>query len=160
MILKERSIHWEWWNWNYQWISLTIRARDDNHTLEWAEKNGSQHQRGKYANTLEITNSGKFKHDYRLIQKRGYDKELLRDVVEMLKTGEPLDEKNHDHKLIADCAGSRECHIRPDWLLIYRKGKDYIELQRTGTHSDLFWELSLLIRADEKIIGWNEQRRS
>ncbi len=59
-------------------------------------------------------------------------------MVEMLKTGEPLDEKNHDHKLIADCAGSCECHIRPDWLLIYWKGKDYIELQRTGTHSDLF----------------------
>ena len=88
--------------------------------------------------SLEITCSGKFKRDYRLMKKRGYDMELLKDLVEQLKIGKPLDEKYHDHQLIADFAGSRECHIRPDGLLIYWKGKDYIELQRTGTHSDLF----------------------
>ena len=87
---------------------------------------------------FEISYSGKFKKDYRLMKKRGYDMKLLCNVVDLLRTGIPLDEKYHDHRLIADFTGSRECHIRPDWLLIYCKGKDYIELQRTGTHSDLF----------------------
>lgn len=72
------------------------------------------------------------------MKKRGYDMELLKEVVEILKTGNPLDQKYKDHQLVAGYVGSRECHIRPDWLLIYWKGKDYIELQRTGTHSDLF----------------------
>ena len=87
---------------------------------------------------FEIIYSGKFKRDYRLMKKRGYDMKLLRYVVDLLRAGIPLDEKYHDHQLIADFAGSRECHIRPDRLLIYWKGQDYIELQRTGTHSDLF----------------------
>lgn len=87
---------------------------------------------------LEITTSGKFKRDYRLMKKRGYDMSLLKEVVRMLETGIPLDEKYHDHPLDGDFIGSRECHIRPDWLLIYWKGEEYIELQRTGTHSDLF----------------------
>lgn len=72
------------------------------------------------------------------MKKRGYDKKLLQDVVELLKTGKPLDQKYKEHELVNNYAGSRECHIRPDWLLIYWKGKEYIELQRTGTHSDLF----------------------
>ncbi|HPY64120.1 MAG TPA: type II toxin-antitoxin system YafQ family toxin [Bacillota bacterium] len=86
----------------------------------------------------ELTYSNQFKREYRLMKKRGYDMKLLQDVVKMLKTGKPLDEKYHDHPLDGDFIGSRECHIRPDWLLIYWKGQDYIELQRTGTHSDLF----------------------
>ena len=87
---------------------------------------------------FKITYSGKFKREYRLMKKRGYDMSLLKEVVRMLEAGIPLDEKYHDHQLIADYEGSHECHIRTDWLLIYWKGKDYIELQRTGTHSDLF----------------------
>ena len=87
---------------------------------------------------FEITYSGKFKRDYRLMKKRGYDMKLLRDVVDLLRAGIPLDEKYKDHPLDGDFRGSRECHIRPDWLLIYWKGQNYIELQRTGTHSDLF----------------------
>ena len=78
----------------------------------------------------------------------------------MLETGKPLVEKYHDHELDGEYKGSRECHIRPDWLLIYWKGKEYIELQRTDTHSDLFQELYLLIRADEDVVGWNEQKCS
>lgn len=87
---------------------------------------------------FEIIYSGKFKRDYLLMKKRGYDMNLLKEVVHMLESGTPLDDKYQDHQLIADYEGSRECHIRPDWLLIYWKGQDYIELQRTGTHSDLF----------------------
>ena len=81
---------------------------------------------------FEILYSGRFKRDYRLMKKRGYDMELLRDVVDLLRAGIPLDEKYHDHQLIADFAGGRECHIRPDWLLIYWKGKDYIEYRGQG----------------------------
>ena len=87
---------------------------------------------------FEIIYSGRFKKDYRLMKKRSYDMELLRDVVDLLRGGIPLDEKYKDHPLDGDYIGSRECHIRPDWLLIYWKGQDYIELQRTGTHSNLF----------------------
>ena len=101
--------------------------------MEWVEKSTADVQV-----MFEINYSGKFKRDYRLMKKRGYDMEVLRDVVDLLRAGIPLDDKYHDHQLVADYAGSRECHIRPDWLLIYWKGQDYIELQRTGTHSDLF----------------------
>ena len=87
---------------------------------------------------FEISYSGKFKRDYRLMKKCGSDIELLRDVVDLLRAGTPLDQKYKDHPLDGDFIGSREDHIRPDWLLIYWKGQDYIELQRTGRHSDLF----------------------
>ncbi len=87
---------------------------------------------------MEIIYSGQFRRDYKLMKKRGYDMKTLADVVEKLQSGMPLDKKNKDHELSGDYRGSRECHIRPDWLLIYWKGEKYIELQRTGTHSDLF----------------------
>ena len=102
------------------------------------QKNGQQFRYGQCATMLEMTYCGKFKRDYPLMKRRGCDMELLKVVVEQLKTGKPLDEKYHDHELDGEYKGSRECHIRPDWLLIYWKGKEYIELQRTGTHSDLF----------------------
>ncbi len=72
------------------------------------------------------------------MKKRGYDMESLCDVVDLLRADIPLEEKYKDHPLDGDFIGNRECHIRSDWLLIYWKGQDYIELQRTGTHSDLF----------------------
>jgi mRNA interferase YafQ len=74
------------------------------------------------------------------LKKRGYDMSLLKEVVRMLESGIPLDEKHHDHQLTADFAGSRECHIRPDWLLIYKYSNEFVILYlvRTGTHSDLF----------------------
>ena len=87
---------------------------------------------------MEIIHSGQFRRDYKLVKKRGYDMKLLADVVEKLQSGLPLEKKYRDHELTGDYRGSRECHIRPDWLLIYWKGEKYIELQRTGTHSDLF----------------------
>ena len=72
---------------------------------------------------FEITYSGKFKKDYRLMKKRGYDMCLLKEIVQKLESGIPLDEKNKDHPLDGDFIGTRECHIRPDWLLIYWKGE-------------------------------------
>ena len=66
--------------------------------------------------------------------------ELLEQVVALLSMGEPLPEKNRDHDLSGDWVGHRECHILPDWLLIYRIEDDVLvlTLARTGSHSDLF----------------------
>ena len=81
-----------------------------------------------------------FKKDYKLAQKRGFDLSLLQEVVTMLANGEPLPEKYHDHSLIVNYRNCRECHIKPDWLLIYQIDNDelILFLMRTGTHSDLF----------------------
>lgn len=85
-----------------------------------------------------LTNS--FRRDYKNISKRGYNLALLKEVVEILAGGEPLPERYRDHALTGDFLGCRECHIRPDWLLIYQiENKDLIlYLTRTGSHSDLF----------------------
>ena len=72
--------------------------------------------------------------------KRRRDIGLLDDIVRRLATGEPLPESNRDHALTGDWLGHRECHVAPDWLLIYRIEADLLvlTLSRTGTHSDLF----------------------
>lgn len=72
--------------------------------------------------------------------KRRLDVELLEDVIAALAMGETLPERNKDHGLSGDWVGYRECHILPDWLLIYRIEDDVLvlTLSRTGTHSDLF----------------------
>ncbi len=82
--------------------------------------------------------SGKMKKDLKLCQKRNFDFSLLEKVIEKLMIPEPLESKNKDHNLSGNYAGFRECHISPDWLLIYRYCDKYLELYRTGTHSDLF----------------------
>ena len=81
-----------------------------------------------------------FKKDYKKAQKRGLPIGRLQEVVERLAMGEPLPEKNRDHALTGDWIGHRECHIQPDWLLIYRVEDDVLVLTmtRTGTHSELF----------------------
>lgn len=81
-----------------------------------------------------------FRKDYKLAIKRGMKIELLEAAVALLATGTPLLEKNKDHALSGDWAGHRECHVLPDWLLIYRIEDDVLvlTLSRTGTHSDLF----------------------
>lgn len=81
-----------------------------------------------------------FKKDYKLAIKRGLKIELLEDVVASLAMGKPLPDKNKDHALTGNWALHRECHILPDWLLIYRIEADVLvlTLSRTGTHSDLF----------------------
>ena len=89
---------------------------------------------------LEIVLSNQFKKDLKLASKRGYNLELLTSVVETLARREALPEKFKDHNLTGDYSGFRECHIQPDWLLIYRIDNDelILFLSRTGTHSDLF----------------------
>ncbi len=81
-----------------------------------------------------------FKKDYKRICKRGYNPELLAEVIEMLAAEEVLPAKYKDHQLIGNYKHCRECHITPDWLLIYEINKSelILYLTRTGTHSDLF----------------------
>ena len=88
----------------------------------------------------KIVASNKFKKDLVQAAKRGFNLKLLDEVVTMLANGEILDSKYRDHPLIGDYEDFRECHIKPDWLLIYRIDDEELELYlfRTGTHSDLF----------------------
>ena len=88
--------------------------------------------------TVKPTN--RFLKDYKLMEKRNLDMSLLDDIIIMLAQGLPLPTKNRDHALTGNYAGHRECHIQPDWLLIYRIEEDVLvlSLTRTGTHSDLF----------------------
>ena len=88
--------------------------------------------------TIEM--STKFKKDYKLAKNRGYDMALLKEVIDLLADGKTLPEKYRDHSLDGNYSGCRECHILPDWLLVYRIEKELLilALTRTGTHSDLF----------------------
>ncbi len=89
---------------------------------------------------LDIILSNQFKKDLKLAQKRGYKIDLMTEIVNKLQRRELLPEKNRDHALSGDYIGFRECHILPDWLLVYRIDNDelFLFLSRTGTHSDLF----------------------
>ena len=89
---------------------------------------------------LEIVPSGQFRKDLKLAQKRGLDLHKLTKVIDALADGETLEPKYRDHALTGDYAGFRECHIQPDWLLIYQVDGQrlLLFLTRTGTHSDLF----------------------
>lgn len=89
---------------------------------------------------LDIIASNRFRKDLKLAKKRGLPLAKLEAVVEMLANQVPLDAKYRDHALTGNYSEFRECHIEPDWLLIYRQETDALELFlfRTGSHSDLF----------------------
>lgn len=87
---------------------------------------------------FKLKYSGKLKKDLKNCQKRNLDMSKFETVVNSLRIPEPLGVKNRDHALTGNYGGFRECHIMPDWLLIYRYEGEYLELVRTGTHSDLF----------------------
>lgn len=89
---------------------------------------------------LDVVLSNQFKRDLKLAAKRGYDLDLLDSVVTALASGQILPDKYRDHNLTGKYAGFRECHLQPDWLLVYRIDETEIILflSRTGTHSDLF----------------------
>lgn len=88
----------------------------------------------------ELEYGGKFLKDLKLAKRRGLDLNELKEVTDVLQEGNPLPEKYKDHPLTGNYKGFRECHINPDWLLIYNKKETImvISLYRTGTHSDLF----------------------
>ena len=87
-----------------------------------------------------IERSSRFKKDFKVAKKRGYDMKLLEDVVKILANGQQLLGQYLDHPLKGNYKGCRECHITPDWLLIYEISDDtlILYLTRTGTHADLF----------------------
>lgn len=87
-----------------------------------------------------VKTTTQFKKDFKLVKKRGLKMELLREVITVLAMGETLPEKNKDHALAGNWIGHRECHILPNWLLVYRLEDEVLvlTLTRTGTHSDLF----------------------
>jgi len=88
----------------------------------------------------EVKFTTSMKKDMKKIVKRHYDLKVFSEVIEKLANGIPLEEKHHDHELEGNWINHRECHIKPDWLLIYQIKNDVLilELSRTGTHSDLF----------------------
>ena len=88
----------------------------------------------------ELVLTGKFKKWLKLAKKRGLDINLLEDIVDKLQNGIPLEEKHRDHELKGKFKGFRECHIQPDWLLMYLIEDDVLVLTLvdTGTHSDMF----------------------
>ena len=89
---------------------------------------------------LEIVLSNQFKKDLKLASKRGYKLELLEKIVDKIGKNIKLEDKHRDHALTGNYVGFRECHIQPDWLLVYRIENDelILFLSRTGSHSDLF----------------------
>lgn len=87
---------------------------------------------------LQPEYTGQFKRDLKRVQKRQLKIELLKDVIKKLCNEETLPDKNRDHELSGEWKGCRECHIQPDWLLIYEVGNGIIVFERTGSHSDLF----------------------
>ena len=88
----------------------------------------------------EVKITAAYKRAYKLMRKRGLDVALLDEVVDLLRQGKQLDEKHCDHALTGKFAGFRECHIKPDWLLVYLIENDILVLTLvdTGTHSDIF----------------------
>lgn len=88
----------------------------------------------------EVRPTTRFQRDLKLAKKRNYDMSKMTRVIKLLASGQPLPARYKDHPLEGDYAGCRECHITPDWLLVYEidNGQLILYLTRTGTHSDLF----------------------
>lgn len=86
----------------------------------------------------QILITTQFKPDTKRLKKAGKDVGKLREIIEEIAIGENLDEKFRDHALTGNYRQTRECHIEPDWLLIYKRTKDDLILIRTGSHSELF----------------------
>lgn len=87
---------------------------------------------------LDVRYSTRFKKDMKVCQKRNYDMLLISKAIATLRIPEPLPDKNRDHALTGNYIGFHECHLLPDWLLVYRYNGDELYLYRTGTHADLF----------------------
>ena len=106
------------------------------------KSDGAIRTRGDSEQALRIEFTGQFKKDFKLAIKKGCNPKALEEVITLLSAEQPLPEKYRDHPLenSRNYKNMRECHIKPDWLLIYKVYSDrlVLELIRTGTHSDLF----------------------
>jgi len=87
---------------------------------------------------LKIYYTNQFKRDYKRARKQHKDLNKLKTVIDKLVTKEPLDVKYKDHPLTGNWKGFRDCHLEPDWLLIYKSSSDTLILERNGSHSALF----------------------
>ncbi|HFE6348882.1 TPA: type II toxin-antitoxin system YafQ family toxin [Legionella pneumophila] len=87
---------------------------------------------------LKPITTNQFERDIKLIKKRGKELNKVFKIMQLLLNQEKLPAKNRDHALTGNYANRRECHVEPDWLLIYKLESDAIIFERTGTHSDLF----------------------
>jgi mRNA interferase YafQ len=85
-----------------------------------------------------IFQTSQFKKDFKRIKKRSKDLSKLKDIVSAIANSESLEDRHRDHALSGNWSGSRDCHIEPDWILIYRVDGEFLFLERTGSHSDLF----------------------
>jgi mRNA interferase YafQ len=85
-----------------------------------------------------LVSGAQFRRDVKLTEKRGQDMAKLREVILLLVEGAPLPPRYRDHSLGGNWKHHRDCHIEPDWLLIYKIDGEDLYLVRTGTHSDLF----------------------
>jgi mRNA interferase YafQ len=88
--------------------------------------------------SLTPRRTGQFKRDYKLMKRRGKDMDKLRTIMRKLADQETIEAKHRDHPLVGNYVGRRECHVDPDWLLIYKLEPGVIIFERTGTHADLF----------------------
>ena len=79
-----------------------------------------------------------FGRDVKRMRKRGKDLAKLQEIVSQLASGTPLASKHRDHPLVGEWRPSRDCHVEPDWILIYTADDESLRLERTGTHADLF----------------------
>lgn len=85
-----------------------------------------------------VFQTSQFRKDVKRAGKRGKDLTKLMEVIRLISSGSALPEKHRDHPLSGNWSGSRDCHVEPDWLLIFRVDAENLFLERTGTHSDLF----------------------
>jgi len=87
---------------------------------------------------MKVSQTSQFKKDIKKQQKRGKDLSKLKSAIDILLSGQDLPPKYKDHALIGNWGGHRNCHIEPDWILIYQLREDELRLERTGAHADLF----------------------
>lgn len=87
---------------------------------------------------LKVSTTTKFEREVEIAKKRGKDMAKLGDIIKKLSKEEPLEPRHRNHKLLGEFKGRWECHIEPDWLLVYCKSHSEIIFERTGSHSDLF----------------------
>ena len=87
---------------------------------------------------MKILYTSQFKKDYKRIKKQNKDLSKLQTLIEKLAGGERLEAKYKDHGLTGSLSGYRDCHLEPDWLIIYKLNNDNLILLRMGTHSELF----------------------
>ena len=87
---------------------------------------------------MRLVQASSFKKDVKKQKKRGKDLDKLKVVVDLLVAGEPLPDRCVDNPLAGNWSGWRDCHIEPDWILIYKGTPDVLTFGRTGSHADLF----------------------